>query len=124
MKSIPDCNRPGIYLIARFEEKPNELARPDVREILYIGVTTGKSQNIHKRLKKFFKSSLSGKGNHSGGKRFNRQMAGDLKNIYTAGFVPTFDDERFLNPFIFYVERKLIWEYIAKWGIIPECNGY
>ena len=61
---------------------------------------------------------------HSGGNRFNRELGSDLTNIYAAGFIPVIEDKKFLNPFIFYAERKLIWEYIVKWGVIPICNGY
>ncbi len=61
---------------------------------------------------------------HSGGNRFNRLMGNDLTNMYAAGFAPVLDDERFTSPFIFYTERKLIWDYIVKWGAIPRCNGY
>ncbi len=126
MKSIPYGNRPGLYLVARFAEKPNGPAQPDAKEVVYIGVTTGKSQSIHKRLQKFFKASQVGEMvyKHSGGNRFNRVMGNDLSNMYAAGFAAVLEDERFLNPFIFYTERRLIWEYIAKWGAIPACNGY
>lgn len=126
VKSIPHGNRPGLYIIARFEKKPSGAAQAHTREILYIGETHGKSQSISKRLQKFFKASQVGEMiyKHSGGNRFNRVMGNDLSNMYAAGFAPVLEDERFLNPFIFYAERRLIWEYIAKWGTIPACNGY
>ena len=126
MKSIPCGNRPGLYIIARFQEKPKGPAQPAAQEILYIGETHGKSQSINKRLKKFFKASQVGEmlHKHSGGNRFNRLMGNDLSNMYAACFAPVLEDESFLNPFIFYVERRLIWEYIVKWGAIPACNGY
>lgn len=126
VKSIPCGNLPGLYIIAQFEIKPQGLAEPNVQELIYIGETHGKSQSISKRLQKFFKASQVGEmiHKHSGGNRFNRLLGTDIKNIYAAGFAPIIKDEVFLNPFIFYTERKLIWEYIVKWGDIPACNGY
>lgn len=61
---------------------------------------------------------------HSGGNRFNRELAGNLNNIYAAGFTPVIEDARYLNPYIFFAERKLIWEYILAHGTIPACNGH
>jgi hypothetical protein len=89
-------------------------------------VTTGKSQSIHKRLNTFFKAARVGEGihKHSGGNRFNRELGDDLTNIYAAGFAPELEEKKFLNPYIFYAERKLIWDYIVLHGTIPQCNGY
>lgn len=61
---------------------------------------------------------------HSGGNRFNRELGGDLENIYVAGFAPIIDDEHLTPSFICYAERKLIWDYIVQWGVIPRCNAY
>jgi hypothetical protein len=126
VKNIPCGNLPGLYIIARFKEKPRGPAEPNAQELIYIGETHGSSQNISKRLHKFFKASQVGQMvyKHSGGNRFNRVIGSDLSNIYAAGFSPRLEDERFLNPFIFYTERKLLWEYILRWGEIPACNGY
>lgn len=126
VKSIPHGKRTGLYIVARFDQKPTGAAQPDAKEVLYIGETHGKSQSIYKRLTKFFKAARIGEmiHKHSGGNRFNRELGADLTNMYAAGFAPVLDDERFKNPFIFYAERKLIWDYITRWGTIPECNGY
>ena len=126
IKNIPNSDHTGLYVIARFDKNPTGAAQPNAKEILYIGETHGKSQNIYKRLSKFFKAAHAGKMiyKHSGGNRFNRELGGDLTNIHAAGFAPVLDDEDFKNPFIFYVERKLIWDYITRWGTIPRCNGY
>lgn len=126
VKSIPHGERTGLYIIARFDHRPEGVADHNAKEILYIGETHGKSQNIHKRLTKFFKAARVGDmiHKHSGGNRFNRELGGDLSNIYVAGFAPIIEDDRYLNPFIFYAERKLIWNYIVAHGDIPSCNGY
>ena len=126
VKSIPCGHLPGLYIIARFDEKPKGLAQPLSQELIYIGETHGNSQNISKRLTKFFKASQIGEmiHKHSGGNRFNRVLGNDITNMYAAGFAPILDKKQFLNPFIFYTERKLIWEYIVEWGSIPVCNGY
>lgn len=124
IKRIPHGELTGLYIIARFDQKPIGTADHNAKEILYIGETHGKKQSIHKRLAKFFRAARSGVGNHSGGCRFNQEMKGDLNNIYVAGYAPIVNDANFLNPFIFYAERRLIWEYIIKWGAIPHCNGY
>lgn len=126
VKSIPCGNLPGLYIIARFKDKPQGLARPNAQELIYIGETHGKSQNISKRLQKFFKASQIGEmlHKHSGGNRFNRVLGNDVFDMYAAGYAPKFEDERYLNPFIFYIERKLLWEHLLVWGKIPTCNGY
>lgn len=126
VKSIPNGNCPGLYIVARFEQKPDGAAQPHAQEVLYIGETHGKSQSIIKRLQKFFKASQVGEmiHKHSGGNRFNRTLGGDLTNLYAAGFSPKIEEEKFLNPYIFYAERKLLWEYMMKWGCIPVCNRY
>ena len=125
VKKIPNGNHQGLYIIAQFPSKPEGIAQPDTKEILYIGETHGKSGNIHKRLNTFFKAAQKGQmiHKHSGGNRFNRVVGCDVTNIYAAGFAPILENEEFLNPFIFYAERKLIWEYVAKWGNMPRCNG-
>tara|TARA_Y100000590_G_scaffold470277_1_gene663273 strand:+ start:2012 stop:2326 length:315 start_codon:yes stop_codon:yes gene_type:complete len=101
-------------------------ANPNVKEILYIGETHGKSQSIHKRLTTFFKAARVGNKiyKHSGGNRFNRELSGNLNNIYAASFAPLIEDERYLNPFIFYAERKLILEYVVNHSKLPLCNCY
>ena len=126
MKSIPNSNRTGLYIIARFDDVPEGAADPFTKEVLYIGETHGRSQTISKRLTMFFKAARIGGGihKHSGGNRFNRELGAELMNIYAAGFAPEFDDKCYLNPFIFYAERKLIWEYVVKYGTTPRCNGY
>ncbi len=126
VKNIPNSNRTGLYIIARFDDVPEGAADPLAKEIIYIGETHGGSQTISKRLTMFFKAARIGGGvhKHSGGNRFNRELGADLTNIYAAGFAPEFDDKRLLNPFIFYAERKLIWEYVVKHGTLPLSNGY
>ena len=125
-KNIPNGNRTGLYIIARFNKRPEGIANPLAQEILYIGETHGAKQNIHSRLNTFFRAAQIGKGkvSHSGGNRFNRELGGNLKNIYVAGFVPPIDGKQYMTPYICYAERKLIWEYVLKWGNIPRCNGY
>ena len=115
-----------MYIIARFKERPDGIANPLAQEILYIGETHGDKQNIHSRLNTFFRAAQIGEGkvSHSGGNRFNRKLNGDLNNIYVAGFAPSIDHKEHVTPFICYAERKLIWEYVLKWGSLPRCNGY
>lgn len=106
VKDIPHGERTGLYIIARFDQKPEGKADHNAKEILYIGETHGKSQNIHKRLTMFFKAARVGDmiHKHSGGNRFNRELAGDLNNVYAAGFAPVIEDARYLNPF--YILRR------------------
>lgn len=124
VKSIPHGEHTGIYIIARFDQKPKGVANPNAKEVLYIGETHGKSQSIHKRLNTFFKAARSGAGNHSGGCRFNKLFGNDFINVYVAGFAPMIEDAPYLTPFICYAERKLIWKYIVTHSTIPSCNGY
>jgi hypothetical protein len=126
LKSIPNNNKRGIYLIAQFDQKPEGHANPLDESILYIGETHGKSQSIFKRLNTFFKAARIGDmiHKHSGGNRFNRELNGDLTNVYVSAYTPLLENENYLNPFILYVERKIIWDYVTKHTKIPRCNGY
>lgn len=121
---IPCGKSRGLYIVARFDTAPEQSADPLCADILYIGETHGKNQSISKRLQKFFKAAQTGGGvfKHSGGNRFHKCFQGDLYNIYAAGFAPDLD-EPFLTPFIYLVERQLIWDYVVKWGRMPTCNG-
>lgn len=125
VKNIPNGHRTGLYIIARFDEKPIGPAQPDAKEIIYIGETHGKSQCISKRLQIFFKAAHIGEKihKHSGGNRFNRTIGKDLSNMYAAGFAPILENVEAINPFIFYAERKLIWDYVRRWQKMPICNG-
>ena len=113
-----------MYIVARLSMPSDETANPLIEEILYIGETHGREQCISKRLQKFFKASQTGGGifKHSGGNRFHKCFEGDLSNVYAAGFAPELD-EPYLTPFIYLVERQLIWDYVLKWGRMPACNG-
>ena len=122
--NIPCGKGKGLYLVARFPNTPANRADPLAEEILYIGETHGREQTISKRLQKFFKAAQIGGGifKHSGGNRFHKCFCGDLTNIYAAGFAPKLDEPH-LTPFIYLIERQLIFDYVLKWGRMPECNG-
>jgi len=93
LKNIPNGKYTGLYIVAHFKKRPEGLANPLSREVLYIGETHGKKQNIHKRLGTFLKAASVGEmiHKHSGGNRFNRELNGDLENIYVAGYAPLID---------------------------------
>ncbi|MEG9860968.1 MAG: hypothetical protein V6Z81_00450 [Parvularculales bacterium] len=120
VKNNPHRNQPGVYIIARFVHKPEGTADYNAKEILCVGETT---RDIHTRLKQFFRAAKNGKTNHNPGKKFFRKFSGNLDNIYVASFSPELEEEHCLDPFIRYLERKLILEYAIKHGSIPFCNS-
>lgn len=126
IKNIPDGDKRGVYIIARFDQKPEGHADPLDENILYIGETHGKSQSIYKRLNTFFKAAHVGDmiHKHSGGNRFNRELNGDLTNVFVSAFTPNIQDDHYISPFILYAERRTIWQYVLKYGQIPRCNNH
>lgn len=122
--NIPCGKQRGVYIIARIKDISQAAANPEAKEILYIGETHGRNQTISKRLHKFFRAAQTG-GNlikHSGGNRYNKCFQGNLDDIYAAAFAPEIK-EPYLTPYIYLVERQLIWAYVKRWGRMPECNG-
>jgi hypothetical protein len=111
---------PGVYLLAHFVVTPVGKAKPQAKQIVYIGETCNNS--LIGRLRQFNRSAFQGKSGHSGGSTY-RQAFGCLgSNLYVAVFPVKGLNKELCSLFIRYVERKLIWEFGRKWGDAPKCN--
>ena len=121
--NLPNIDRPGIYIMAHFDEVPSGRASRHNNQIEYIGKTWGEG-GLKERLKKFHRVATKGKGNHSGGKTYHKKHHKIKDDLYVA--VCPFlgkSHEVDLNTFILYAERKLIWQFSAANGRLPNCNN-
>lgn len=120
---VRNAHLPGIYLLALFDAAPPRSVDPLSRDLVYIGETTDGSL-LH-RWQQFHRAAFQGKPGHSGGLAFH-ELYGDEENIsrlYVSAFVPEGLSRELRGVFILYVGRKLVWEYVGKWGELPVCNA-
>jgi len=121
----PNHDRPGVYVLARFDETPCTEVDPTAAEIIYIGETC--SQTLADRWYQFGRSAFQQKSGHSGGWTFaatycdNRVMPPPAW-LYVAA-LPVALDEPHASAFIRYAERRLIWEFVQRHGIMTPCNS-
>lgn len=106
-------NEPGVYLITKGDE------------IIYIGKTWG-GEGLRGRISDFHRSATTGMKGHAGGVTFFGKFGPiDPATISVAVHVPVVvrRDAEILNPYIQYVERRLIWEHVERHGRLPVCNS-
>lgn len=147
--SLPDKEKPGVYIIGRFTQSPpSGTANPFDENVVYIGESSvGRFQG---RWRSFDRSAFQGTGKHRGGKRYKERFGGDP----TVLCVSTLSDEGLVKAFlrlesclllginagdakipitnellleiddllIKYVERRLILLYSLTHGNRPICN--
>lgn len=136
---------PGVYLISRKEEPPEDsLAVPEDKTIIYIGETkyNGKkhpSTSIQKRVDAFFNSGFYDEKSHAGGatlfhyyNRGNTSKDSFPKGDWYFAFTnsPDFKDYKYRihlrDLWIILVEKICLYRYAANWGkeaSIPWCNS-
>lgn len=125
-KNIPNIKKPGVYILAIFDNEPkDEPANPKEEHIIYIGETC---RTLHTRLNQFDKAAFYSGKNHSGGLSCCKKLKGKKKKLYVAVFtindkVPSDKIKKFQ---IRYVERKIILEiaekYYNKKKVYPLLN--
>jgi len=148
--SLPDKDKPGVYLIGRFKlQPPPGLTDPFEESIVYIGESSG--GRFQSRWRSFERSAFKAKGRHRGGKRYKERFGGDSSVLY----VSTLSDEGLVKAFlgldtcslldinadgakvritdevlreiddllIKYIERRLILLYSLAHGHRPACNA-
>ena len=114
---------PGVYLLACFEQTPEEVADPCNERVVYIGETTG--QDLSDRLYQFNRSAHEGKDGHSGGWTYrDLKEAGKLPegSLHVAVLSLPRDTHAFLSFYIKHQERFAIWTYVDRHGRPPHCN--
>jgi len=124
--SVHDCERPGVYLLGRFDEEPPAppvTVDPLDARVIYIGETCGQ---LRKRWRQFHRAAFEQKHGHSGGMTFAEQFCDNRIGaacpwLYVAA-LPVCMDEPHASAYIRFVERSLIWEHVQRHGRLPVCN--
>jgi hypothetical protein len=78
------------------------------------------------RLADFNRSANTGHKGHAGGVTFHGKFGPiDPTEIVVSMHVPLIvrRDPDLLHPYIQYVERRLIWEFVELNGRLPACNS-
>lgn len=124
-RNIKGVDKPGCYLLAHFEKKPEQANVGMTDNIVYIGETT--RQTIGTRLAQFERSAFMRKNGHSGGWTYSKLFLGAQRvgaapgNLYVS--ILSVDREgKESKAYIKYLERLLIWEYFKVQGDYPLCN--
>lgn len=151
--SLPDKEKPGVYIIGRFTQPPpSGAADPFDKNVVYIGESS--EGRLQRRWRSFEQAAFKGKGKHRGGKRYSQKFGGDSSVLY----VSILPDENIVNGFlepgkclfidnvtgdikvtdaveldvllheiddllVKYVERRLILLYSIAHGNRPACNA-
>ena len=118
--NISCIEKPGAYVLAHFVKPPCKVDL-QAEEIIYIGETHG--QTLRDRWGQFHRCAFKGKEGHSGGRTYWSLFNGKkIEKLYIAGFPVNSLRGDLCSVFIQYIERKLILEYVLKWGKLPKCN--
>lgn len=119
--ALPIGERPGLYLLARFETPPEGFADPSAREVIDIGETTRRA--IRARLDYFHRAAFCGaRGLHSAGETYRRLFPDRGENLFVAACSPEGLPNPALSLYIKYAERGFILQYALRWGACPLCN--
>lgn len=111
----------GVYVLACFDgDRPASVNLTDER-IIYIGETC--DNDLAGRLHQFNRSAFEGKNGHSGGWSFSSRCEGQGSKLCISTFAVPSLNEPLRSAFIRHVERRLIWEFVKRWGRRPICNS-
>ncbi len=113
---------PGVYLLARF--KPRQVpgsVNPLDDNIVYVGETT--RSFLRKRWYQFNRSAFEQKAGHSGGWSYARLHGKDTSKLLFVSALPCDLEETKAAAYIRFIERLILWEFVARHGRFPDCNG-
>jgi hypothetical protein len=122
---IKDWEQPGVYLLGKFDSRPQVDVEPISSSVIYIGETC--DQNLAKRWYQFNRSAFEQKPGHSGGWTFSARYCNNCVTepvfwLYVAA-LPVLLDDPHRSAYTRYVERWLIWQYVQKFNTLPACNS-
>jgi len=114
---------PGVYVLSHLNEAPSQVdpADPLIPEVIYIGETT--RNTLKGRWRQFDRTAFRGKEEHYGGRTYRERIGGDGRLLHVSAWGASDMSEPERSAFIKYVERALLWEYVRRWGQLPECNN-
>ena len=116
-----DLSGPGVYLVAKFEDRVSKVVLPPVEDVVYVGLAA--DQTLSERLTRFSQAVRTGKGNHAGGKTFHREFRLSAIPSWLLLAIHVVErPEAQRGPYIRYLERSLIWMYVLRHGKLPTCN--
>ena len=123
--TVTDANRPGLYILRRFDSAPPTNVDPLEAELLYVGITCDRTLKI--RWRDFNRAAFKDKFGHSGGKTFRAKFCVDAASevrpwLYVAG-LPVRLSEPHSSAYIQFVERWILWEHVQRFGNYPICNS-
>lgn len=126
-ETLQDINFPGVYLLAKFSTVPTGRANPPHKNIIYIGETC--KRTLKKRWKEVNSSAFQSKnnpfpskGSHSGGRKYRDKYNDTGKNLYVAAFPIKDLDDELIPWFIRFQERKLLLDFVCKYGATCLLN--
>jgi hypothetical protein len=117
-KGFCDAGKPGVYLLAHFDQAPTGPADPLTKEILYIGETC--KRTFAKRWREFDYSARTGLKRHSGGRTYHSNKKNKLERLFVAAYMP--ESKIFPDLKILFVERKALLDYALQYKSLPACN--
>ena len=117
---IGGADSPGVYILAKFDERPEGEADPKDGRIVYIGETCDNS--LKGRWHQFDRSAFRSKDGHSGGWSYSETFKDAGEDLFVAALPVPGLPESLRHLFIRYVERKLILEFALEHGAQPRLN--
>src|SRR5258708_21233941 len=118
--TIKGCNLPGVYLLAQFDQPPLDPVEHTAQEVVYIGETC--NRKLTQRWYEFGRSAFEAKYGHSAGWPYCDKCYDQGEQLYVSAFPVQDLSGEAASHFIRYVERKLLWEFVCRWGHAPVCN--
>lgn len=116
---------PGVYFLARFEERPPDEVNPLDRQILLVAETHG--QTLQRRWDQFHYSAFRGKSGHAGGVTFHRLFGNGPDTVpppwlyISATPVPPGRVE--VQDYVQGLKNQLLATYQDRYGLLPCCNA-
>jgi len=120
-ETLDEMDAAGVYALACFDEAPPSSVDVLNKQTVYIGETC--DNTLTGRLAQFHRSAFLQKDGHSGGRTFSSQCAGQREKLYLAVFPVATLRGPHRSVFIRHTERRLLWEFVVRWGRRPVCNS-
>lgn len=120
----PGRDRPGVYLLARFEEPPPREVDPTDERVLLIAETH--DQSLDERWGQFHRSAFKGASGHAGGLTFHKLFSnGADSTVPTWLYVSALPVPPGITDIQSYVQgwkSRLLAEFEERHGTRPRCN--
>jgi hypothetical protein len=78
---------------------------------------------LRKRWRQFNRAAFDELFGHSGGITYRRLFNDQGTALYVAAFPVVNVGEPHRSNFIRYAERKLLWQFVQRWNVAPQCNS-